>query len=276
MYTIKQAATLTGVPADTMRAWERRYALPAPHRSPSGYRLYDPAGLEPYRRMRALIGDGWAARQAAALVTGTAELPDPVTFVAQLARDGRPRPGVCATLAAHFSPTAFPELADEWLMPMLAEVGRAWAAGEVSIGLEHQLSAVLMRQLSIAFEERSPGRDAEVLVGLPAGSWHELALMSFAVLLQDRGVAVGYLGPNLPLPSWIEAVRGQRPRAVVTVAYSSADRARVQELAEALDELDQPPQVWVGGPQSLGSARALGGGLAAAAALVADQVARSE
>ena len=41
MYTIKRAAEITGVPAATLRAWERRYAIIQPERTDSGYRLYD-------------------------------------------------------------------------------------------------------------------------------------------------------------------------------------------------------------------------------------------
>ena len=41
MYTVKHAAELTGIPAATLRMWERRYAVVTPVRSESGYRLYD-------------------------------------------------------------------------------------------------------------------------------------------------------------------------------------------------------------------------------------------
>ena len=55
MYTIKQASALTGVPADTLRAWERRYGVPSTSRSEGGYRLYDDHALDAVRRMRTLI-----------------------------------------------------------------------------------------------------------------------------------------------------------------------------------------------------------------------------
>ena len=58
MYTIKQASALTGVPADTLRAWERRYGVPSTSRSEGGYRLYDDHALDTVRRMRTLIDGG--------------------------------------------------------------------------------------------------------------------------------------------------------------------------------------------------------------------------
>lgn len=66
MYTIKRAAELTGIPAATLRAWERRYDLVDPQRTESGYRLYDEQTLDRIREMVALVADGWTASTAAA------------------------------------------------------------------------------------------------------------------------------------------------------------------------------------------------------------------
>lgn len=68
MYTIHRAAELTGVGEATLRAWERRYGVLAPARTPGRYRLYDEASLDTIRAMHSLIESGWAARQAAAEV----------------------------------------------------------------------------------------------------------------------------------------------------------------------------------------------------------------
>ena len=50
MYTVKHAARLTGIPADTLRMWERRYAWSTPVRTEGGYRMYDDAPLPGCRR----------------------------------------------------------------------------------------------------------------------------------------------------------------------------------------------------------------------------------
>ena len=39
-YRIHVVAEMTGIPAATLRAWERRYGIPSPERTASGYRLY--------------------------------------------------------------------------------------------------------------------------------------------------------------------------------------------------------------------------------------------
>jgi MerR family transcriptional regulator, copper efflux regulator len=43
---IGEAAGRSGVPAKTIRFWEDQHLLPAPARTPAGYRDYDPAILE--------------------------------------------------------------------------------------------------------------------------------------------------------------------------------------------------------------------------------------
>ncbi len=72
MYTIKQASRLTGVSEASLRAWERRYGVVAPHRNESGYRGYDEEALAAVSTMRRLVNDGWAPAEAAdAVRSGT-------------------------------------------------------------------------------------------------------------------------------------------------------------------------------------------------------------
>ena len=52
MYTIGHVSRLTGVPAATLRSWERRYGLPTTLRSLGGHRRYTFAALNQLRLMR--------------------------------------------------------------------------------------------------------------------------------------------------------------------------------------------------------------------------------
>jgi hypothetical protein len=63
MYTIKQAASRSGVSVPLLRAWERRYHIVEPARTASGYRLYDDAALERVRTMRRLVDAGVLRRE---------------------------------------------------------------------------------------------------------------------------------------------------------------------------------------------------------------------
>ena len=71
-----------------LRAWENRYGLLQPVRSPGGFRLYSEADEARVRQMQAYLADGLSAAEAAraALEGGTS--PDP----GRLPAPPRPRP----------------------------------------------------------------------------------------------------------------------------------------------------------------------------------------
>src|SRR5688572_29542457 len=71
MYTIKEASARSGVGIPLLRAWERRYGVVSPTRTPSGYRLYDDVAIDRLRAMRHLIEGGWSAQQASARIRET-------------------------------------------------------------------------------------------------------------------------------------------------------------------------------------------------------------
>ncbi len=84
-YRIQAFARLTGVPAPTLRAWEKRYGVPTPDRSESGYRLYRNIDLFVVRRMVELVQDGHSAASAAK------------TASEALDRENRPEPAEAAS-----------------------------------------------------------------------------------------------------------------------------------------------------------------------------------
>src|ERR1043165_7563386 len=64
-FRINRVAESTGIPEATLRAWERRYHVPKPSRTPSGYRLYSPDDVAQVRKMRDLCESGVAPADAA-------------------------------------------------------------------------------------------------------------------------------------------------------------------------------------------------------------------
>ena len=86
---IAKVAELTEVPQPTLRAWERRYGIPKPHRSEGGYRLYSSEEVACVVAMRALCDQGTPASEAARLVRERREPvggePTPAVFAPPLA-----------------------------------------------------------------------------------------------------------------------------------------------------------------------------------------------
>ena len=57
--SIGGVAALTGVPAETLRTWERRYGFPAPERSEGGHRLYSSGTVSRLRQAVRAIDMGY-------------------------------------------------------------------------------------------------------------------------------------------------------------------------------------------------------------------------
>lgn len=270
LYTVKQAAALTGVLETTLRVWERRYGVVTPVRSAGGYRLYDDEQLARLRRMASLVGEGVPASVAARSLApaggdpadgsvgppassgaveapGSAGSPDrtPPDLVAAASSLDPAR--LDATLAAGLAGPLDPAL-DGWLLPELKRLGDAWASGELSVAHEHFASAGVLRALGeLVHDAPEAGAERPVLVGLPPGVRHELGLLAFAASLRRRGVRVVYLGADVPVPDWLVAASTLLPRAAVVGVPTGSRAPSAQAVVDALATVTPPVAVWVGG-----------------------------
>jgi len=263
MYTIKEASARSGVGAPLIRAWERRYGVVEPVRTASGYRLYDDAAIGVLVAMRSLVASGWTASEAArAISAGEIRLDEIVPAPAPAGR--RPAraegPDHRARLIARFVAAAeansaadteaaldemlaagsFESVVDDLLLPAAAALGDAWADGRLSVAGEHAASGAMARRLSAAFQAAGLPRKVSVVVGLPPGSRHELGALAFAPALRRRGVGVLYLGSDVTVDGWVDAMARTRARAAVVGVITEGDREAAADVVTALLEHDVP------------------------------------
>lgn len=275
MYTIKQAARLTGVPEATLRAWERRYGVVVPRRNESGYRVYDEVSLAAIGAMRRLVADGWSPGEAArAILDGTVP-PAPVAAspvaASRVAVDPVEHPeeppnpeaytrlflssaarmdtgGIEDSLDKGFALGSFEHVVDSWLFPALAALGDGWARGEIDVAGEHAASHAVQRRLAAAFEAAgSRSRGPAVVIGLPPGSQHDLGALAFATATRRRGLDVLFLGANVPASSWEAAVRSRAARAAVLCVVTPEDRPAAVAVIDRLGRGGGDVRVCVGG-----------------------------
>lgn len=259
MYTIRQAAAQSGVSVSLLRAWERRYGVVSPARTPSGYRLYDDAAIARLRSMRQLVDGGWSASQAAEVVlSGSAEpMSAPVSSPAAADADIE---AYLAAVAAYdtvrmesvldelFSRGSFEGVIDDLILPVVAALGPAWVSGRISVAAEHLASAMVQRRLASLLDlGGAPGVGRTVAVGLPPGSRHEIGVLAFSVALRRQGVNVLYLGPDVPIPSWVHIVTARPLAAVVIGVTISSDVDSANAVAPAIKAARPQVIVAVGG-----------------------------
>jgi DNA-binding transcriptional MerR regulator len=276
MYTIKQAASRTGISIPTIRVWERRYAVVSPTRTAAGYRLYDDDAITRLNAMRHLVDrEGWRPSQAAeriraadpaelASLIGAAEASSGTSSVAETSSrgsadavealvDGALRLDVASldrTLDETFAGRGFESAMDGVVFPALRGIGEAWERGDLDVAREHAASETIRRRIAHYFDAaaRSDGR-APVVVGLPAGSRHELGAFAFAVAARRAGFDVLYLGADVPLESWRRAVADSNAAVAVIAVMSLQDVRAATEVIHAL-RADGRTTVAIGGPSA--------------------------
>ncbi len=284
MYTIKEASSRSGVGVPLLRAWERRYGVVVPSRTDAGYRLYDDAAIDRLRAMRHLIAEGWSAQQAAERVRGAtegdlAELADPASIpnddpgrigidggvadqlIARMVDAARRIDGTAleSALDEIFSTSRFEVAMDRVVMPAMRAIGDAWERGDVDVAGEHAASHAVLRRLAMAYEGAGdPGAEQPVLIGLGPGSHHELGAFAFAIAARRAGLPVLYLGPDLPVESWVSAARTRRARGAVLGAPSLTDARRARDVIRALRAAHPEMTLAVGGSESGRVSRATG------------------
>ena len=286
MYTIKEASARSGVGIPLLRAWERRYGVVTPRRTPSGYRLYDEDAIRRLTTMRHLIDGGWAPQQAAARIRAAdsdelASLGEPADgerFVHGSAGPTDATPAhaeqverivdaarrldsasLDATLDEVMAAVGFETAWERVLAPALRAMGDAWERGEITVAGEHGTSEAIGRRLSRAFDATGDGSGRPVLVGLVPGSRHEFGALAFAVAARRAGIPVLYLGPDLPSDSWASAAVERQASAVVIGVPRRADAARARDVIDQVLRARPDVVVAVGGSSAdrVGDSRAL-------------------
>ena len=250
---IGELSRRTGVRADTLRAWERRYELLSPERSEGGFRLYGRDDESRVRAMKALIDSGVSASEAARLAVSSpgATAPSPISGATPPQSDGMPPSEQAERLRAALERFDEAEanavlddalarltvetVADRIVLPAMRRIGERWESGDVTVAQEHFATGILRgRMLSLA-RNWGAGSGPMALLACPPGEHHDLGLVVFGVVLHARGWRVTYLGPNTPIETIAEAAAELHPDAVVLAALAreplEAEADRTASLA---------------------------------------------
>jgi DNA-binding transcriptional MerR regulator len=226
-YTVTEVEERTGIPATTLRQWERRYGLPMPERSESGYRLYGDGDLGDIRAMKAHVDDGVPASRAAEMVKERARPlagPRPVEALrtdlvdALVALDDDRADRVLSEAHALHTVEA---VVLELLGPAMVDLGDLWHDGKIATTTEHFASSYvngrLRALLALAGGQRvGPG----VIVACAPLDQHELGALTLAVLLRRNGYQVYFVGANTPVEDLAAMARELQPFAVMISASS--------------------------------------------------------
>ena len=255
-YNIKVVLRETGLKADALRVWEKRYGLPSPARSEGGHRLYSEYDIELVKWLQARKNEGVSISKAVKLfqdlekqgenplLAHSAEpASDPVSgrqldeirndFV-QACRNFNENQAE-ALLSQAFALYPAESVGVELMQKSLAEIGSAWFENELTIAQEHFASNLIIRKLNAVLAAApTPTRSEKILIANPTHERHIFSGLLISLILRNRGWVVIQLGANLPAEEILAAVESTKPKAVILIAMQLLTAANLVEVASQL------------------------------------------
>jgi MerR family transcriptional regulator, light-induced transcriptional regulator len=234
MFTANEVELRTGVPATTLRQWERRYGLPNPQRASSGYRLYSQQDIGCIEFMRNQISSGVPASRAAQLYGLNKPGKNPVVqplpqtgahlvsrlIEATLSGDNGRADRVLSEAHASLS---VEDVLLRVIQPTLIEIGEKWHRGEINVAHEHQASNFLRGKLHGLLELAGNSRHGPaIIVACAPGEWHEIGSLMLAIFLRRAGFRTHYLGANTPVEDLVRFAREVKAE-VLMISVSNAE-----------------------------------------------------
>ncbi len=261
-FNLKAVVKETGIKPDTLRAWERRYGLPEPHRTKGGHRIYSQRDIDILKWLLDRQKEGLSISRAVDLWNSLSEEGnDPLitgpyghgegalaiepgkaledlrrTWVqASLDFDERQAETILNQAFAVYPPEA---VSQHVIQRGLAEIGEGWYQGQITVQQEHYATELAMRRLEAQVAAASsPSRAGRILVACPPGEEHSFPALLITFLLRRQGWDVIYLGANVPLAEIEPTIESARPRLVLLSAQSLATAATLAEMAQYLTNL---------------------------------------
>ncbi|MCW2709345.1 MAG: DNA-binding response regulator, partial [Frankiales bacterium] len=130
----------------------------------------------------------------------------------------------------------------------LSGLASSWAAGTGSVLAEHRATRVVSQVTDrLATVTPRPTRHGNVVLAVPAGDQHTVALCALAHLVRDAGWPTQVV-EDLPVPELVELAAAPDTAAVVLSVHTAVPAEAVRRLVAALREAAPGVLIALGGP----------------------------
>ena len=246
---IGEFARRVGVSPELLRAWERRYGLLHPVRSPGGFRLYTDHDAERVARMRRALDNGLSAAEAARVALESSQPPESLLedAAARLLAAIRRYDENAAYVVLDETLAAFglEAIVRDVILPTLVQIGLEWDKDKLGISQEHFASNLIRgRLLSLARLGGRGGGPLAMLACVP-GEAHDISLLAFGLLLRSYGWRILFLGADTPISTLTQTAKALRPEIAVLTSF---DPALLETQATGLKRLARSVPLALSGP----------------------------
>lgn len=206
-FPIRTVSELTGVNSVTLRAWERRYGLIKPLRTPKGHRLYTRDDIQLIQEILQRLSNGASIGQIAREIIDNAvtDEADSDTWARYRQRMlnaivGFNNQALDAVYNDAMSLYPVDVVTVRLIMPLLEELGSRWEKQTGSVAEEHFFSVFLRNKLGARFHHLNmKNTGPKLIVACLPGEHHEFGLLLFALMALGKGYQITLLGADLPI-----------------------------------------------------------------------------
>jgi len=266
LYPMRVVSRLSGLTADTIRVWERRYQAVSPERTGGNKRRYSGGQVRRLVLLRRATELGHSIGQIARLqdedlrriigettqeVTRHKSIYDAVIedYLEAIFRfDVQGAEAILSRTAAIVPPL---KLTLQVMVPLMRRVGEAWQAGRLKIPHEHIISGQLRSTLGTLMQHVEPlVGSPRILVTTPPRHLHEFGAIIGAFMAASRGFEPIYLGANTPFEDISDAATESGSALILLSIARECTPAEQESLLAGFGLLSRNHQVWVGIPEN--------------------------
>lgn len=266
VYPMRVVTRLTGLSADTIRVWERRYRAVNPERTDGGKRRYSSPQVRRLSLLRRATELGHTISEVANLneddlerIIASTRAPGPkpehgdfdqliddyLEVIAQF--DVRRADEILTRTAAIMPPLAF---SLQFILPLIRRVGDLWCTGDLAVAQEHIVSSQLRSLLGTLMRHVTPPIGASrIVVAAPEGHRHEFGAFVGAFIAASRGLEPIYLGADLPAEQIALATKRSGSDIVLLSVVRDCSERELADLRRDLTRLAAVSEVWLGVPE---------------------------
>ncbi len=267
-FPIRTVSEITGVNSITLRAWERRYGLLVPHRTPKGHRLYTQEDIDLVHQAVELLNKGISISQVKNHLLPSKEPKKKKTTTASTVEQ---LPNIWVqyqqrilNAVVRFDSNALINTYNEVLaiypldivttyliLPISRKLGDRWLDEVGTIAEEHFFTQFLRNKIGARFHHQHlKPQGPKIIAACFPDELHEIGLLIFCLAASEHGYEIVTLGCDLPLSELALVVKQTGASGILLSATNKlSEKTLEKDLPDLVNSVNIP--VFVGGKASV-------------------------
>lgn len=262
-YSIKELENLSGIKAHTIRIWEKRYGIIKPARTDTNIRFYCDEDLKRLLNIAILNRHGMRISDISKLSdpemsekvinvssdSSSAESSIENLIIAMVEMDEFKFDRILSRYIMH---EGFENTVIKVIFPFFEKIGILWQTGSINPAHEHFVSNLFKQKLMVAIDNivvPEQQSTKKLILFLPEGEYHELALLFYNYLIKKSGKLVYYLGSSIPFNDVLETTKMVEADYLFTALTSSLNKEELVDYLNNLSDKFSTHKIFVTGLQ---------------------------